>query len=83
MSDARRILQNNLLKQRQLLQAAVRDGDPGYRSEAEKYEGALLALSDTLPRVTSVVTMRDFWERTSKLVEARNELLRKMEGSDT
>lgn len=45
-----------------------------------QYSQGISDLLETIPKVTDTLSMREFWERTSKLLVLRNEILEKLPG---
>jgi hypothetical protein len=75
-AQARERLTTNLINQKIALdEVSAKMPEPVRRHLAE-YERTLLAMNDALGRVSDVTSMREFWERTSDLLVARQELFR-------
>ena len=73
-TDASRRLASNLLAQRQTLEEIRVRVPEEFRSQIDPYQNALNRLRQAMENVTTVETMRPFWERASDLLLARHEL---------
>lgn len=74
--QARERLTANLINQKIALDEAVARLPNSLHDRLREYEVSILAMNGALGRVTDVTTMREFWERTSDLLVARQELFR-------
>lgn len=76
-----KLLTSNLLRQAQTLRDASRHLPLQDQSLVAAYNNLLLELNDDLPKTSSILTMREFWEDASKIIVARNELIRKLQNT--
>jgi hypothetical protein len=72
-------LADNVVSQQVALDALSLKVPSETREKIAKYEDALLALNSAMQKVHDVETMREFWERTSDLLVAREDLVRHLE----
>lgn len=76
--EVRRNLMENLIRQRQMLDEAVRLTAGDMKDQVASYQAAIDAVSREIPRADSVLTMQEFWRKTNQLALVRNDLFRRM-----
>jgi len=78
-NKAEQRLYENIINQKIALDDVIKRVPESDRQAFVRYEKAVMALNETLSRSRSVETLKEFWERTSDLLVARQEMTRMLD----